>query len=51
MLINEIYFLDKDLTPLYSISEYGSYKYEDDLKNQEIKYYLIGFKKTISNKH
>jgi len=39
--INEIYFLDKDLVPLYSISESGSYKYEDDVKNNQIKYYLI----------
>ncbi|MCC9065939.1 hypothetical protein [Flavobacterium piscisymbiosum] len=39
--INEIYFLDKNLVAQYSISESGSYKYEDDLKNKQIKYYLI----------
>lgn len=39
--INEIYFLDKDLVPLCSLSEKGSYKYEDDLKNKQLKYYLI----------
>ncbi len=45
--INEIYFLDKNLVPQYSISESGSYKYENDLKNKLIKYYLID-KKNIS---
>lgn len=39
--IDEIYFLDENLVPLYSISEGGSYKYEDDIKNKQIKYYLI----------
>jgi hypothetical protein len=45
--IYEIIFLDKDLVPLYSINEYGSYKYEDDLKNKKIKYYLINKDETF----
>lgn len=45
--IYEIIFLDKDLLPLYSMGEYGSYKYEDDLKNKEIKYYLINKDETF----
>lgn len=39
--INEIYFLDENLVPQYSIGQGGAYKYEDDLKNKQIKYYLI----------
>lgn len=39
--IDEIYFLDETLMPLYSISKDGSYKYENDLNNKQIKYYLI----------
>jgi hypothetical protein len=40
--IEQVFLLDKDLVPLYSISQYGgSYKYEDDLKNKQIRYYLI----------
>lgn len=39
--INEIYFLDENLILQYSIGQGGAYKYEDDLKNKQIKYYLI----------
>ncbi|KIC00576.1 hypothetical protein OA88_18560 [Flavobacterium sp. JRM] len=45
--IYKIIFLDKDLVPLYSMGEYGSYKYEDDLKNQQIKYYMINKDETF----
>lgn len=47
--INEIVFLDENLMPIYSIGNYGLYKYFNDPNNQQTKYCLIDNEKIYFN--